>query len=162
MKNRNRKSKKVNLANLRTFFLACELKPESDLWSVIDPFAYDVKPAFIFGSLGVISYEPEAYSIIDIDENSSPLLGYICTITHPDTILLLDKLKGVQGPEAFNYHQRKLVHAYTDIEEMHNAWCYVLSEKVLDHYRQIEQIEFGIFEEDEKLIDLLEKIEENN
>ena len=163
MKNRITKGKKKRkLADLRTFFLACEFKPKLDLWSVLDPFAYDVKPAFIYGSLGVIAYEPESYAIVDIDKESPPLLGYIMTITHQDTILLLDKIKGYNGIDAFNYHTRKLVHAYTDVQEVTDAWCYVLSESVLESYQQIEQIEFGLHDdEDEDQMALLEKIEES-
>lgn len=159
----NKKKKKENLANLKTFFLACELKPKSEeLWSVLEPFAYDVKPAFIHGSLGVLSYDPETYAIVDTNEESPPLLGYLTTITHPGTILLLDKLKGFNGANAFNYHIKKLVHAYTDLEEVTNAWCYLLSDYVLDTYQSLEVIEFGLWhEDDDEQVELLEKIEES-
>jgi hypothetical protein len=162
MKNRIKKHKKnkENLDDLRTFFLACEFKPGSDLWSVLDPFAYDIKPAFIHGSLGILSYDPMTYAVIDIEEHSTPLLGYIMTITHPETILLLDKIKGVYGKESFNMHSKRLVHAFTDVNEVHNAWCYVLNEYVLEMYEQLQMIELGIHDQDEELIELLEKIEE--
>lgn len=164
MSNRRKKGKKkVNLKDLKTYFLACEFKPDgpNSLWSAtFDGFAYDVKPAFIYGSLGVIGYEPEAYSIIDISENSPPLIGYLCTITEPTTNLLLDKVKGYYGPGAFNLHSKKLVHAYTDLETVTYAWAYVLSDLVLDSFEQIEQVELGIWDDDEKQIKLLEKIDE--
>ena len=137
MKNRSKKKKKQNLKDLRTFFLACEFKPYSELWSVLDGFAYDVKPAFIHGSLGVLGYDPESYAIIDINEEAQPLLGYICTITEPTTLLLLDKVKGFNGKGAFNTHNKRLVHAYTDVEEVTNAWAYVLSDLVLDQHNAI-------------------------
>ena len=159
--NKHRKKKEENLEELSTFFLPCEMQPNSELWSVIDPFAYDVQPAFIHGTLGVLAYDPDTYAVLDIQEDSPPLLGYICTITHPGTILLLDKLKGFNGPNAFNYHERVLVQAYTDPEEVTNAWCYLLSEYVLDAYQKIQQVEFGMWNEnDEEQAKLLEKIED--
>lgn len=163
MKNRiPKKRKKSKFENLRKFFLACEFKPNSDLFSVLDPFVYDISPAFIHGSLGIISYEPETYSIIDVDDASPPLFGYVMTITHPDTILLLDKIKGVYGPNAFNMHHRVAVKAFTDIDEEHDAWCYLLSDSVLENYERIEQIENGIFDdEDAELIEFLDKIGES-
>jgi gamma-glutamylcyclotransferase (GGCT)/AIG2-like uncharacterized protein YtfP len=163
MKHRISKARE-NPDELRTFFLACEFKPNTPMFSVLDPFAYDIKPAFIYGSLGVISYtgnerHPECYSVIDADEGSSPLLGYIVTITEPDTVNLLDKIKGVYGEDAFNTHQKRTVKAYTDIKVSHNAWCYVLSESVLEQYEQIEQVEFGLWdEEDDDQVNFLEKI----
>lgn len=162
MKNRIKKDKnKENLADLRTFFLACEFKPGSTLFSVLDPFVYDVKPAFIYGSLGIVNYEPEAYSIMEVYDQGSPLLGYIMTITHEDTITLLDKIKGFSGPNGFNTHLRRLVHAYTDVKEVTNAWAYVLSDYVLEAFQSVEQIEFGIWSDDEKQVALLEKIGEH-
>lgn len=155
------KKKKQSLNDIKTFFLACEFKPGRDLWSVLDPFAYDVKPAFIYGSLGILGYKPESYSIIDVSDEGQPLLGYICTITEPTTKLLLDKIKGFNGDQAFNTHIKKLVHAYTDVEIVTNSWCYVLSPYVLESYEQIEQVEFGIWDHDEKQINLLEKIGES-
>jgi hypothetical protein len=156
-----KKNKKTNIKNVTTYFFACEFKPGSELWSVLDGFAYDVKPAFIYGSLGVISYEPESYSIIDVNSQNQPLLGYICTITEPITASLVDKIKGYYGNKAFSYHTKKLVHAYTDLDNFTNAWAYVLSDYVLESYEQIEQIEFGIWDHDEKQIHLLEKIGES-
>jgi hypothetical protein len=158
-KSQGKSSKREKVDDIRSFFLACEFKPNSDLFSVLDPFAYDIKPAFIHGSLGIVAYEPEAYAIVDADEKSPPLMGYIMTITHPDTILLLDKIKGVNGPTGFNYHTKKLVHVYTDIDVVQNAWIYILSESALDAYEQIEQVEFGLWdEEDEQQISFLEKM----
>jgi len=153
---------KENNNELNTFFLACEFKPNTAMFSVLDPFAYDIKPAFIYGSLGVISYDPLSYAIIDTDEGAQPLLGYIITITEPDTVTLLDKIKGFFGEEAFNAHNKKQVKAFTDVEESQSAWVYQLSEDVLESYEQIEQIEFGFWDEtDDQQIDFLEKIGES-
>lgn len=153
---KNKKNKKVT-----TIFLACEFKPNTRMFSVLDPFAYDIKPAFIYGSLGVISYDPISYSIIDANENGQPLLGYILTITEPDTIELLDKIKGYHGEDAFNMHDKKLIKAYTSIEEKQSAYIYQLSEYALAAYSQIEQIELGLWHEtDNNQIEFLEKIGE--
>lgn len=162
MRNRiKKKKKKENLDDLRTFFLACEFKPYSELWSVLDGFAYDVKPAFIYGSLGIIGYNPESYAIIDTTDNNQPLLGYICTISELTTVKLLDKIKGYYGPESFNFHIKRLVHAYTDLETVIDAWGYVLSDHVLESYEILEQVNFGIWSNDQKQIELLEEIGES-
>jgi hypothetical protein len=61
MKNRLRRylsGKPEKVTDINRFFLACEFKPLTPMWSVIDPFAYDVKPAYLYGKLGVISYNP--------------------------------------------------------------------------------------------------------
>lgn len=162
MKNpgKKRRKKRKSLKNIKTFFLACEFKPNgaNSLWSVLEPFAYDIKPAFVYGSLGIIGYEPMAYSIIDMSNDSQPLLGYVCTISEPNTITLLDKVKGYNGENSFCTHSKKLIHAYTDVEEVTDAWAYVISDYVLETYEQIEQVEFGIWDQDEKQIHLLEKI----
>lgn len=144
------------------FFLACEFKPGSMLWSVLEPFAYEIKPAYIYGSLGVIAYEPESYSIIDVSEDNPPLMGYVMTITHPETVILLDKIKGYYGKDAFNAHHKIQVKTYTGLGNGRRAWCYILGASVLDSYQQIEQIEFGIWDSDEQQINLLEKIGESN
>lgn len=85
-------------------------------------------------------------------------MGYICTITEPTTMLLLDKIKGFNGIDAFNVHMKRLVKAYTDTETHQSAWSYVLTDQVLESYEKIQQIEFGIWAEDEKQIELLEQI----
>lgn len=162
MKNRITNGHKDDITELRTFFLACEFKPNSPLFSILDPFAYNIQPAFINGSLGIISYDPETYSIIDIDESAAPLLGYILTITEPDTLTMLDKIKGYYGPEAFNTHQKKIIRAFTEIDVYQSAWIYQLSESVLEKYEQIEQVELGIWDElDEDQVEFLEKIGES-
>jgi gamma-glutamylcyclotransferase (GGCT)/AIG2-like uncharacterized protein YtfP len=161
MSNRIRREffgKPEKLTEINRFFLACEFKPRSALWSVLDPFAYNIKPAFIHGKLGVIGYSPEAYSILEAGAGEEPLLGYVVTITEPDTVLLLDKIKGYYGPDSFNTHVRQLVHCYTDVNKVLSAWCYVLSPAVVGVYSQIQQIEFGLWSEDEKQIALLDKI----
>lgn len=154
------KKKKKNLSDLRTFFLACEFKPGSELWKTLEGFAYDIKPAFIYGSFGCLSYEPESYAILEVSDDLEPLMGYTITITEPITLKLLDKIKGYNGHNAFNFHNKRLVHAYTDLETVQDAWAYVLSDSVLESYRSIEKIDFGIWSEDEKQIELLEKIGE--
>lgn len=150
--------KRENVDDIRTFFLACEFKPGAEFWSVIEPFAYNIKPAFIYGNLGVVAYEPASYSIVEASDECQPLLGYVMTITHPETIMLMDRIKGYLGENSFNTHIRKLVHAYTDVNKVQNAWCYMLSGNVLNAYQQIEAIEFGMWDDDEKQVDLLEKI----
>jgi hypothetical protein len=150
--------KPQKLGDINRFFLACEFKPYSSLWSVLDPFAYDIKPAFIHGKLGIISYKPDSYAILETGLPNEPLLGYVMTITHSETILLLDKIKGYNGPKAYNAHLRQLVHAYTDVNKVVTAWGYVLGNSVLSYYSQIQQIEFGLWAEDKKQIDLLDKI----
>lgn len=142
------------------FFLACEFKPNSDLFSVLDPFVYDIEPAFIQGTLGILSYDPEAYSIISNDDKKDFLFGYLMTITHPDTILLLDKIKGYYGETGFNYHERHLAQVFTSLKKVQKAWIYKLSEIVLQKYETIEQMEFGIWdEEDKKLLKYFDKVQ---
>lgn len=161
MRKKRVRERKDPLAELHTFFLACEFKPKSELWAVLDPFAYDVQPAFTFGSLGIINYDPVAYAIIEATPEGNPLLGYIMTITHAGTVLLLDKIKGYNGTDYFNYHLRKIVKAYTDVETDVPAWCYVLSDDVAHGYTSIEQVEFGLHDDqDEQQKALLAKLEE--
>lgn len=165
MKNRLRRQffgKPEKLTEINRFFLACEFKPQSALWSVLDPFAYNIKPAFIFGKLGVISYSPESYAVIESGLTGEPLLGYIVTITEPDTVLLLDKIKGYNGPDAFNMHVRQLTHCYTDLNKVVTAWTYVLSKPVIEAYTQIQQVEFGMWSEDAKQTALLDRITKPN
>ena len=89
-------------------------------------------------------------------------MGYILTITESDTLRLLDKIKGFNGDESFNTHFRRIITAYTDVDVKQDAWCYVLSDVVLESFEQIEQVEFGLWDEkDEKQINLLEKIGES-
>lgn len=151
-------SKRENIQDIRTFFLACEYKPGAAFWNIIEPFAYDIQPAFIYGSLGVMAYEPASYSVVETSDECQPLVGYIMTITHPETIMLMDRMKGFLGDNSFNFHIRKLVHAYTDIKEVRNAWSYIISSNVLNAYQSIETVEFGIWDDDEKQVHLLEKI----
>lgn len=150
--------KPERLSDIRRFFLACEFKPRTSLWSVLDPVAYDVKPAFIHGKLGRMAYSPASYSIISIDEADEPLVGYLVTISNPDGILLLDKIKGFNGSNSYNTHYRCLAHAYTSPQKVITAWCYMISPKVLEVYQSIEQIEWGLWEQDEKQIELLDKL----
>lgn len=133
--------KKPELSDVKQFFLACEFKPNSKLWSILEPTAYDVTPAYIHGKLGVLSYDPAFYAILSIEEQDEPLMGYLLTISNPDGILLLDKLKGFNGKESFNTHYRILSKVYTDPKKSCVAWCYVISPHVLSIYQQIEQIE---------------------
>jgi len=147
-----------NVQDIRTFFLSCEFKPGATFWSTLDPFAYDIRPAFIYGSLGIVAYQPPAYAIVETNDECQPLLGYIVTITHPETVLLLDRAKGYLGENCFNTHVRKLVHAYTDVNQVTNAWCYLLANNVLNAYQTIETVEFGMWDDDEKQVILLERI----
>ena len=81
------------------------------------------------------------------------------TITNPETVLLLDKIKGYNGPDSFNTHVRRLAHIYTDLNTVINGWVYVLSKTVVDAYQKIEQIEWGIHDQnDKRQWKLLEKI----
>lgn len=157
MKKRNI-TKGEKLKNIHCYFLACEFKPYSVLWSVLDPFAYDIEPAYIWGKLGVIGYEPESYSIVTASGNEEPLMGYVFTITHPETALLLDKIKGYHGKDALNFHNKQLTHAYVDGGKVVNAWCYVTSDYVLEAYKEIEEVTYGMWSEDENQLELLEKI----
>lgn len=151
--------KREDVNDIRTFFLACEFKPNAEFWSVLEPFAYNIKPAFIHGNLGIIAYEPAAYSVVEASDECQPLLGYIMTITHTETIMLLDRMKGYMGESSFNTHIRRLVHAYTDVDKVQNAWCYMLSSNVINAYQQIEVVEFGMWDDnDENQVNLLEKI----
>ena len=148
------------LSDIRRFFLACEFKPNSKLWYVLESVAYDVVPAFTRGKLGVIAYEPPAYAVLTLDDQDEPLMGYLMTITNPDGIFLLDKLKGFNGSNAFNTHYRTLSHVFTAPDKVTTAWCYIISPHVLNVYQQIEQIEWGMWEQDDKQMQLLEKITE--
>ena len=144
---------------INRYFLACEFKPNSSLWGAIEPFAYDVAPAYIHGQLGIVSYSPPSYSIVCADKQDEPLIGYIMTITNPDGVLLLDKIKGFWGEESFNCHVRVLQNVYTDTTEVSTAWCYMLSQYVINAYQQIEQVQFGLWaDNDQQQIGLLEKI----
>ena len=162
MNNRIRKfwKKPEELADIRRFFLACEFKPNSKLWYVLEPFAYDVVPAFTHGKMGVLSYEPPSYAILTLDEQDEPLMGYLMTITNPEGIFLLDKIKGCNGKNAFNTHFRTLTHVFTEPTQVTSAWCYITSPYVLNVYEQIEQVEWGMWEQDEQQVKLLEKITE--
>ena len=148
-----KKSKKV-----RRFFLACEFKPNSSLWSVLEPFAYDLTPAYIHGKLGIISYKPPTYSVVGTDPDDDPLVGYLMTITSPDAILLLDKIKGYYGKGAFNVHIRVVHPVFLDKDKSTTAWVYILSKYVVNAYSAIEQIT-GSWDQDKQLINLLEKLE---
>jgi hypothetical protein len=153
-----KKKKENTVEEIRTFFLACEYKPEGMFWNVLEPFTYDIKPAFIYGTLGILSYSPESYAIVETNDECQPLLGYIMTITETTTVHLLDRIKHFLGENSYNTHVRKLVHAYTDLNQVTNAWCYLISSHVLNTYQQIETVEFGLVNNDPKQIALLEKI----
>lgn len=152
------KQEPVPEEEVRTFFLACEYKPGGTYWNMLEPFAYDIKPAFLYGTLGILSYNPECYSVVEVSDDCEPLMGYICTITHIDTISFLDRTKFYLGEDAFNMHVRKLIKAYTDIKKTTDAWCYLLSMQVLNSYQSLETVEFGLWDDDEKQAHLLEKI----
>ena len=146
------------LEDIQTFFLACEYRPGASFWTVVEPFAYDITPAFIHGNLGIISYGPNYYAVLEEGADFDPLMGYLMTITAPDMIKLLDRMKGFLGENAFNCHVRRLVHAYTDVDKVQDAWAYVLAPSVLQCYQSVETVEYGMFKEDEKQSELLEKV----
>jgi hypothetical protein len=149
---------KKRKTRVKKFFLACEFKPNCPLWSIVEPFAYDVQPAYVHGKLGIISYNPPTYAIVELDQDDDPLIGYVMTITNPDTILLLDKIKGYYGKAAYNTHIRSVQKVYIDKNKDLDAWCYMLSKYVLNAYTQVETIEFGLWDEDKAQVALLEKI----
>lgn len=160
MKNRiskhlNKKSEKVR--NINTFFLACEFKPGGPFFSVIEPFVYDIKPAFTYGTLGILG--EGTYSIVEIDGECQPLMGFIMTITNPETALLLDRIKGCYGENTFNLHLRKVIPTFTSNKKRtKKAWGYLLSNHVLNLFQSIQSIEFGIYDNDKRQVSLLEKI----
>lgn len=160
--NRPNKPKKENpgkkLDEIRSFFLACEFKPGGPFWSVVEGFAYDLQPAFIHGNLGIMAYKPDCYAILEEGADHDPLMGYVMTISCPDMIHLLDRMKGFLGENAFNMHTRRLVHAYTDVDKVHDAWAYVLAPSVLQCYQSVETVEYGMHTDDKKQTELLEKV----
>lgn len=157
------KKTKKRVEDIHSYFIPCELKPKGPLWSVLDPFAYDIKPAFIFGSLGVLSHEKDSYAILETNDRSAPVVGYVMTITNKDTEDLLEKIKGYGGPNHFNVHNKVLVKAYLDLDKSQKSWVFCLSNEVLSHYLSVEQVEDGLWdEEDEKQIKLLDIIDELN
>ena len=75
-----------------------------------------------------------------------------------DGILLLDKIKGFNGKGSYNTHVRTLAHVFTAPSKVITAWCYTLAPQVLATFTQVEWIEWGLWEEDEKQLELLDKI----
>lgn len=151
--------KPETLSNIQRFFLACEFKPNSKLWYTLESVAYDVVPAFTHGKLGILSYDPASYAILSIDDLDEPLMGYLMTITNPDGVFFLDKVKGFNGKNAFNTHYKVLSHVFTEPDKVTNAWTYVISPYVLNVYEQIEQISFGVWDNDAKQKQLLNTIQ---
>lgn len=157
------------MSNENIYFLACEFKPKSPFWSVIEPFAYDIKPAYINGSLGIINYNksfPDSYAIVDVIDKgvSDPLLGYIFTCSNIDTQILLDKIKCYYGVNSVNFHNKKQIKAYIDStgNEYVNAWFYSLSNLIVDQFSIIEQVLYGIWDKkDEELLLFLESMGKN-
>lgn len=139
--------------NLNKFFLACDCKPGTNFFKLIDGFTYDIIPARIPGTLGVINYEPDIYSITTI-EGTEWIYGYIMTITHEDTIELLDRVKGFYGNESLNYHTRVSVKAETEEGNEYDSWAYLLYHGVLASFESIEQVQDGIWDGDQKLEEL--------
>lgn len=148
-----------NIEEIRRFFLSCEYKPGGEFWNIIEPFAYDIKPAYIFGTLGIVSYQPESYAIVEVGKDCDPLMGYVMTITNPDTIQFMDRAKYFLGENAFNMHVRSLTRAYIDTDNYIDTWIYMLSQNVLTAYQKMETVEFGIWDDqDEGQAHLLEKV----
>lgn len=148
------------LEDIKTFFLSCEFKPGGPFWSVVEGFAYDIVPAFIHGNLGIVAYSPNCYAILEEGADHEPLMGYAMTISCPDMIRLLDRMKGFLGENAFNWHVRKLVHAYTSPDKVTDAWAYVLAPTVLQAYQSVETVQNGMYRDDPKEQELLEKVME--
>lgn len=149
---------KQEAAATTSFFLACDFSPGGQCWSVVEGFAYDIMPAYILGNLGILSYEPNYYSIIDEGELYDPLMGYLMTITCKEMVSLLDKAKGFLGEGAFNWHERKLVKAHTEVGKPQEAWAYMLAPDVFRSYQSMETVEYGMLKEDEKKHELLQEL----
>jgi len=146
-----------------TFFLACECKPGTPTFSVLDPFTYDIQPAWTYGSLGILHYDPPVYGIVTTHEDGDPIFGYVMTISHPDTVSLLDRMKGFYGKEGFNMHIRSLVLVNLPEGKEILAWAYMISPSVISSYESIEQVENGLWDNsDTKLLDLEQQLEEEN
>ena len=152
--NKSKKVKKIN-----SFFLPCELKPYTPLFnSTIGEFCYDIQPAFCFATLGITSYKPNVYSIIKIG-GESPVFGYLVTITNPDCIILVDRLKAFYGPGTININVRWVTPVYTDPSTVIDAWVYVLSDAVIEKFETIEVVKDGFHDyTDEKLFDYMDKL----
>lgn len=151
--------KKENIEDIRKFFLSCEYKPGGEFWNIIEPFAYDIQPAYIFGTLGIVSYHPESYSIVEVGKDCEPLMGYVMTLTNPDTIQFLDRTKYFLGDNAFNMHVRSLAQVHLDEDNYIQAWVYMLSQSVLTAYQKMEVVEYGIWDDkDENQAHLLAKV----
>lgn len=141
-----------------SFFLACEFKPGGAHWGVVEPFAYDLRPAFMYGSLGILGYDPMSYAVVEEGKGCQPLMGYLMTITCPDMVQLLDRLKGIMGEGGFSLHARRQIEAFADVGKPQPAWCYMISGPVLNAYQSIETVEFGMTTKDERQTRLLNKI----
>lgn len=141
-----------------SFFLPCECKPGGPGFHAIDPFAYDIVPARINGTLGILHYDPPVYGIATISDGD-PILGFLVTITHKETVALLDRMKGAFGPDGFNFHTRVMTEAKDANGQPVKCWAYVVTDRVLAAYESIEQVPNGIWDEDKRLETLLEKLE---
>jgi hypothetical protein len=145
----NKKRKKSD----NRFFLACEYRPGGQFWNIIEPFAYEIKPCYTPGLLGIISYGLQSYSLVDISKVNAPVFGYIMTITHPDTIMFLDNVKRCFGFEFHSSHERVQIIAHHKNKKKEKAWTYMLSAHILNLHQQIEIIEDGIYDDRQELID---------
>lgn len=145
------------------FFLACEIKPYTKLFNIIDPFAYDIIPAKLSGYLGILNYDDPVYAITTTKGDLKDFIyGYVITITHPETIQLLDRLKWCFGESCYSVHERILQNALDRDNKEIKCWAYELTDKVLSKYESIEQIEDGIWDEDQTLLDFKKQDEEKN
>jgi len=145
----NKKRKKSDTR----FFLACEFRPGGQFWNIIEPFAYEIKPCYTSGLLGILSYGLQSYSLVDLSKVNSPLFGYVMTITHPDTIMLLDTIKRCYGLDFHNTHDRVKIVVNHKNKKKERAWAYLLSAYVLNIHQQIEIVENGIYDGRKELID---------
>lgn len=143
------------------FFLACELRSNAkkkDFWNIIEPFAYDIEPAYVKGLFGRIAYDPDCYAIVAFEGNNF-VIGYSMTITNADTISLMDKMKGFNGEFNFSLNHRVQTTIYNETSSF-DGWCYILSDESLNSYRQIEQIQYGLWDDDAVLFDFLDALED--
>ncbi len=159
----SKKKKTKKVSEITRYFLADEFKPSgaNSLWSaVLEPGAYDVKIGYIHGSLGIISYNPKSYAILEIDEEMPPVMGYSFCCTEKNSLDILFKIKGWLGWDAFSFHNKRLVRVYTDEsgDNYEDCFCFQLNSKIIEFYASIERVNMMWDEKDEKQIELLQKI----
>lgn len=143
---------KTEFSGIKSLFICDEFQPGAPYWNIISPFAYDIKPSYILGTLGKLF--DNSYSILELSDDPDCLIfGYTMTITEPLTIQLLDKLKCFQGFNALSFHYKMVVKTYTEnSKKSKKAFCYILSPDCLDSFESIKSIERGIWRTDDKVL----------